>query len=255
MIRTAFIDDQLAARDFNTGDMVRKPGFRGLLLSPYVGRVLFSNVDTGMVSVQWPWGEEQERAVELIRDMSGDFLPATYDQAYSSWERTRYEGSTETVKVDKKWRESLAARIVRQYEAKTMPLYRTACKAMHRGMSEMEAFATISAALASIYGDDAVRRTVSNLYGTAVRLAIYWHDPKRRYRVTQKEKNSGVLSCPRCRRPLKLRTYRQGQKALQCRNCGFTIHPRDLIYPKRQQVSPGVVPVAQDDIHCQDRRR
>jgi hypothetical protein len=228
LLRTAFVDDQLAAHYFNTDEIVRKPGLHGNLISPYTGRVLFSNTSTGVVSVQWPWGEEQEKASELIHDVSGDYVPPLYDTSYSSWERSRYENSKDTAAADKKWRSSLASSILRKYEEKTLPLYRAACKAMHHGLDEVTAFIKISMALADIYGSDAIRRTVANLYGEGNRIAIYWKDQKRRYRVTQKEKNSGELYCPRCKSPLKPRVYRQGHRVLACKNCGFAIHPRDL---------------------------
>ena len=84
MHKTAFVDNQLAARAFHTDDSVRKAGQRGLLLSPYVGRVVFSNTETGYVQVQWPWGVEQEVATELIKDTSGDLLPPEYCQVVGS---------------------------------------------------------------------------------------------------------------------------------------------------------------------------
>jgi hypothetical protein len=228
MIRTAFVDDRLVAREFNTDDVVRKPGQVGHFMSPYVGRVLYSNYATGIVSVQWPWGQEQERASELIRDMSGDFLPPSCDQGYSTWESSRNINSDAVVKADEKWRNSLASKIVARYEDYTMPVYRAACKAAHFGLDEIEAYNRIAFALADIYGDDTVRRTIANLYETGRRLAIYWKDSKRRYRVTQKEKASGTLYCPRCGGILKPRVYRAGQRVMLCSGCGFSIHPRDL---------------------------
>jgi hypothetical protein len=226
--RTAFVDDQLVARDFNTGDVVRKPGLNGRFMSPYVGRVLYSNTATGVVSVQWPWGQEQERASELIRDTSEDFIPSSCDQSYSSWEGSRNINDPAVTKADEKWRNSLASRVVKQFELQTMPVYRAACKAAHYGLDEIEAYERISYALSDIYGDDTVRRTVANLYETGRRFAIYWKDSKRRYRVTQKEKTSGILYCPRCRGILKPRVYRAGQRVMLCGSCGFSIHPRDL---------------------------
>lgn len=226
--RKSFVDDKLVAKQFNTDEVVRKPGLHGNLISPYTGRVLYSNTDTGVISVQWPWGVEQEWASELIHDVSGDFTPPLYDQSYSTWEKSRNVNSKPVVDADKKWRDSVASNIVHKYEQKTLPVYRAACKAMHYGLDEVSAFMRISAALEDIYGSDAIRRTVANLYGEGKRLAIYWKDPKRRYRVTQKEKTSGKLYCPRCKGPLKPRVYRQGNRVLACKSCGFAIHPSDL---------------------------
>lgn len=227
MIRTAFVDDQLAARQFNTGETVRKSGLRGFRLSPYAGRVLYSNADTGVVQVQWPWGAELEFATELVHDVSFEMRPPAYDQSYSTWEGARNINSPDVVEADVAWRKSVTASIVEAYEARTMPLYRAACKAMHEGMDEVEAFASLGR-MAAQYGTDAVRCTVANLYGEAARMAIYWVDPKRQYRVTKKERNVGVLSCPRCKGSLKPRVYRQGQRILACKQCGFTISPKDL---------------------------
>lgn len=226
--RKAFVDDQLAARQFNTGETVRKSGLRGFLLSPYVGRVLYSNVDTGIVQVQWPWGAELEFATELVSDVSFTIKPPNIDQSISTWEGSRNINSPAGIESDVEWRKSLASQIVAEYESKTIPIYHAACKAMHEGLDEVEAFVSLSR-MAAEYGTDVVRRTISNLYGAARRMAIYWVDPKRQYRVTQKEKNIGVLSCPRCRGGLKPRTYRQGKRILLCKECGFTIHPKDLL--------------------------
>jgi hypothetical protein len=227
--RQGFVDDQLVAKQFNTDDIVRKPGLHGNIISPYTGRVIYSNPDTGVVSVQWPWGVEQERASELIQDTSGDYLPPLYDQSYPTWEKSRNVNSKPVVDADKKWRDSIASNVVRKYEEKTFPLYLAACKAMSHGLDEITAFMRISADLEDIYGSDAVRRTVANLYGAGKRLAIYWKDPKRKYRVTQKEKSSGNLYCPRCKGPLKPRVYKQGERVLACKSCGFAIHPKDVV--------------------------
>lgn len=228
MLRKAFVDDQLAARQFNTGETVRKSGLRGLLLSPYAGRVLYSNVDTGIVQVQWPWGADLEFATELVHDVSFTLRPPSMDQSYSTWEGSRNINDSGNVESDQEWRSSLASEIVSGYEKLTLPVYRAACKAMHEGLDEVTAFVTLSKDMAETFGTDTVRRTVANLYETGRRMAIYWVDPKRQYRVTQKEKNGGVLSCPRCRGVLKPRTFRQGKKVLLCKGCGFTIHPKDL---------------------------
>jgi predicted nucleic acid-binding Zn ribbon protein len=228
MLRKAFIDDQLAARQFNTGETVRKSGLRGLMLSPYAGRVLYSNVDTGIVQVQWPWGAELEFASELVHDVSFTLRPPTMDQSYSTWEGARNINDSANVESDVEWRSKLSSEIVAGYEARTMPVYRAACKAMHEGKEEVEAFMALANSMSEEFGTDAVRITVSNLWEAGRRMAIYWVDPKRQYRVTQKEKNGGVLSCPRCKGVLKPRVYRQGKRVLCCKGCGFTISPRDL---------------------------
>lgn len=228
MHRFAFVDDQLVARDFSSGDVVRKAGVRDFLLTPYAGRVLYSNPDTGKVQVQWPWGAEIETASELVKDVTDYVAPPSADQSYSTWEHSRYDNSPETVKADKKWRGSLASRILSRYEERTKPLWRAACEAWHCGMPEVETFVRMSSVFGPEYGEDAVRTTIANLYEHGRRLALYWKDQKRRYKVTQEEKATGVIKCPRCKSSMKPRTYRQGRKILMCRTCGFSLHPSDL---------------------------
>lgn len=228
MHKTAFVDDQLAARTFHSDDVVRKSGQRGLLLSPYVGRVLFSNTETGQVEVQWPWGVEREAATELIKDTSGHFAAPEFDQGLQTWESTRHEDSKDSAKADAKFRKSIAARIIEGYENHTLPLWRAACEAWHCGMSEVETFVRMSSVFGPEFGTDAVRLTVSNLFEHGRRVSIYWTNGKRRYKVTQREKDSKRLACPRCRGLLKPRVYRQGRRVLSCKSCGFTIHPKDL---------------------------
>lgn len=238
MLRTAFVDDQLYAREFNSGDIVRKAGVRGLLLSPYVGRVLYSDVDTGKVSVQWPWGVESESATELVKDTTGDYSsPATTDQSYPTWESSRWTSSPSISKADETWRNSISS----AFERDSLPVWRAACSEWHRGSDEVEAVFRVASDMSSDYGFDVIRRTVANLYGLGRRIAIYWKDSNRRYRVTQREMNSGKRTCPRCGsashlKPIK---YRHQSQVLSCRNCGFSIHPRDLVYPKQPRLTTG----------------
>jgi hypothetical protein len=226
--RIAFVDDQLIARDFNTGDVVRKAGLRDFVLSPYIGRVIYSNVDTGKIQVQWPWGAELETASELIRDTSGFFAITQADQSYSTWEGARNDGSDAAQKADQKFRKKLSSRVVDAYEDLTLPLWRAACEAWHCEMDEIETYFRMASVFGKEYGQEAVRLTVSNLYEHGRRLSIYWKNNKRRYKVTQKEKSSGKVVCPRCKGMLKPRVYRQGKRVLKCQGCSFIIHPSDL---------------------------
>lgn len=235
MLRTAFVDDCQAAKGFATGDVVRKTDFRGFLPSPYVGRVVYSNPLTGTVQVQWPWGSEQEPATVLIKDTSGDVAaPMALDQTYSTLEKARFFRDKETDKADAKWRKSLSS-VVAAYERHTLPLWRAACKAHYDGLSDIDAFKAVAAGLADVYGADAVRITVANLYAASrdipSRLALYWKDHGRRYKVTQQEKDCKKFKCPRCSGwKVKPRAYRQGKKVLQCRDCGFSVSPKDLVW-------------------------
>lgn len=226
--RIAFTDNVEAAKDFATGDIVRRLSYRGHTMSPFIGRVLYSNVQTGTVTVQWPWGVEQESPTELLVDLQPDHAPPmALDQIYSTWESTRYINDKATQKEDDKWRKSLAFDIAVSYEKKTLPLYRAACKAWYNGLDQIQAFKKLSSSFDDIFGSDAIRLTISNTY----KQAIYWKDNSRRYRVTKKEKASGKLRCPRCSgENMKPRTYRQGKKLIQCRDCGFSISQKDLVW-------------------------
>lgn len=265
--RIAFVDDMQAAKDFATGDVVRRMGYREMLPGPFAGRVIYSNPHTGKVHVQWPWGDEEEPATELVRDLSGEVaVNGALDSLYSTWESSRLINDPITAKADKKWFEGLLkqdekwrkqvasvgqarllrlARIVLSYEERTRPVWITACKAWYDGLGEIAAFRRVAEVHARDFGFDAVRLTVSNLYGLAAspdpRLALYWKDGGRKYKVTKREKDSGSLSCPRCRNSLKPRIYRHQKKVLQCRGCGFTISPKDLIWDADPEVSPSVV--------------
>lgn len=252
--RTAFVDDIQAAKDFATGDVVRRMGYRELLPGPFTGRVIYSNPHTGKVHVQWPWGAEEEPATELIRDLSGEVaVNMALDQIYSTWESSRLINGESADKADEKWRKSLLkndekwrkqmassasvarlAKIASAYEERTAPLWRAACKAWYDGLDSVQAFSIISRFHANEFGIDAIRVTVSNLYETArrpsARYALYWKDSGRKYKVTKREKDTGSIMCPRCRSAMKARTYRHQKKCLQCSGCGFAISPKDLIW-------------------------
>jgi hypothetical protein len=225
MFRIAFVDDQLYSGEFRSGDLVRTAGRHAWVLTPYVGRVLYSDTGIGKVSVQWPWGVESESATELVRDLSGDFPGPAMDQSYSTWESSRGTSSPAIDKADAKWRSSLSS----DFERLTLPVWRAACLEWHREVPEVTAVMRVSADMADEFGFDVVRRTVANLYGLGGRLALYWKDSKRRYKVTQKELSSGKINCARCKTPMKPRVYSHGKNVLQCKNCGFSIHPKDLV--------------------------
>lgn len=234
--RTAFVDDVAAAKDFKSGDTVRKTDFRGFLPSPYAGRVVFVDYRNGTVQVQWPWGSEQEYPTELIRDTSGTVMPPEkLDQTYSTWAESRFRNDEIALKADKKWSKKLVASVAASYEASTLPVWRLACKAHHDGVDEITAYVVLAARFSDEFGDDAVRLTVSNLYAApealASRIALYWKDKGRRYKVTQREKRVGHIRCPRCSTDgMKQRTYRANKKVLTCPKCGFSISPKDLIW-------------------------
>lgn len=270
--RTAFVDDMQAAKDFATGDIVRRMGYREMLPGPFAGRVIYSNPYTGKVHVQWPWGAEEEPATELIRDLSGEVAAnLAVDQIYSTWEQAKLTDEDVARGVEnrwfeglldksRKWRKKLAAsvpersallvpKIVSRYERRTRPLWRAACRAWYDGLDEMQAFRRLLSSHSPDFGVDAVRVTVANLYGLASspdpRFALYWKDHNRRYKVTQREQQLGKLRCPRCGQfRIKPRTYRQGKKILLCHNCGFSISPKDLIWDDAGVSAPEPAPEA-----------
>jgi hypothetical protein len=245
--RIAFVDEVALAREFATDDHVRKVTHRDALCSPYVGRVLYADNQTGKVMVQWPWGPEHEQPSELIRDASEMFRPPLQlDQLPQTVERQQHSNSDADFKADEKYRKSLAGtvaqraaqiyeyerrirRIAQEYEKRTLPIKRAVCLAFHSGKSEVDAYLAVGAEFVPSFGTEPVRLTVSNFYETARRLAIYWKDNNRRYKVTQRERAVGQLKCPRCASPLKPKTYRQGKKIFNCGSCGFSISPKDLI--------------------------
>lgn len=248
MLRIAFVDDVEAAKDFTAGDTVRKTDFRGFFPTPYAGRVVFVDYRNGTVQVQWPWGSEQEHPTELIRDTSGQVMPpAALDQTYSSWSESRFRNDKETLKADAKWSKKLTASVVSRYESATLPVWRAACKAHHAGMDEITAFQQVGAAFVEKFGEDAVRLTFANLYDAPLRstLALYWKNKGRQYKVTQREKALGKISCPRCGAVgMKPRTYRAGKKILTCTPCGFSISPKDLIWDNGVPEAPSSAPEA-----------
>ena len=230
MRRLAFVDDQLIAREFKSGDVVRKSGINDFVLSPYVGRVIYSSPDSGKVHVQWPWGAEETPASELIIDRSETLQPPMMaDQSYSTHEMSRNINSPEVVKADAKWRKSLSSEIVARYEQYTMPLWRAACEAWHCQMPEIEAFQKMSVVFSPRYGSEAVRLTIANLYEYGRRIGLYWRDHKRKYKTTQREKTTNTLNCPRCKGVLKPRVYKHGGKVMLCKGCGWAINPSDIV--------------------------
>lgn len=256
MLRVAFVDNVQAAKDFASGDVVRKTDFRGFFPSPYAGRVDYVDYRNGTVQVQWPWGNEQEQPTELIRDASNDFKPPVLlDQGYSTWVRSRFLNDTNVQKEDTKWRKALASRVALQYEEETKPLWRAACQAHHNGIDEISAFKKLSSLFEDRFSNDAIKLTIANLYetgrGIPLHLALYWKDRGRQYKVTQREKNVGKFKCPACGgwnvRP---RTYRQNKKVLNCRDCGFSISPKDLLWGDSMpapEVAPVPTPIAASD--------
>jgi hypothetical protein len=225
--RTAFVDERALARGFKTGDIVQKTGLRDLFLAPYYGRVLYSNAECGNVMIQWPWGAEQESPAELFIVKSEDIIPALdIDQLYPTWEAAIHGLYGDEPDPG---HSGLAARVAFTYERRTLPLWKDACRQMHLGADEITAYRNLLAEHLDEFGSDAIRLTVSNLFNAGRRLSIYWKNNKRQYKITKRERESGKIICPKCKSAMKHRVYRQGKRLLQCRTCGFSIHPADLL--------------------------
>lgn len=227
--RVAFTDDVLYAKEFITGDCVRKTGIRDFVLTPFPGRVVYSNTDTGVVMVQWPWGAESNYASELVHDKSGDFVVPFMDQTYKTWESARYTNTPEDIRDGEKFRKSIASSILQDYSNLVKPVYHAACKMWYQEIPEVEALVKLSSDFSDNYGFEVVRSTIQDIYDTGKRIAIYWGSSNRKYRMTKSEKTSGRVACPRCSSVLQPRTYRHARKIMQCRNCGFSIHNKDLM--------------------------
>ena len=228
--RVSFVDDKVYAREFRTGDHVRKTGLRDFVLTPYTGRVLYSNTDTGVIQVQWPWGVENNSPTELVVDKSGDYaMPEFTDQSYSTWEQSRFTSSPNSQKEDAKWRKSLASSLVDEFDKNTKPVYNIVCKLWYKGVPEAVALKRISSIHSSKFGFDVCNKTVADVYESGRRIALYWTQGQRKYKATKKERESGRFACPRCASNLKPRVYRHNRRLMQCRACGFSIHNKDMV--------------------------
>lgn len=234
----SFVDERMVARDFHTGDPVRKAGARGLCLSPYVGRVVYSNTELGTVQVQWPWGSEQETPSELVRlSKESEFLAPEFDDSPNTWERSRHEDGKAVSKLNKAWLKKISSAVrsddtnpvLASFENSNLPIKIAAFKAWHRESSEIEASMSIASHFSDSHTIDVVNQVVASVFADGHRLSIYWKDKKRQYKTTRREETSKVYSCPRCKGSLKPRTYRHADRILLCRSCGFSIHPGDLL--------------------------
>ncbi len=226
--RLAFVDDRLYAKEFRTNECVRKTGLRDFVLTPYAGRVLYSNPDTGVVVVQWPWGAENNTPTELVHDKSGDFGLPMLDQSYKTWESARYTSTPESNKTDAKWRKSLASDIHLDYQDKIKPLYVSISKLVYNNVPEKTAPKYLGR-FASKLGDYVVEEAISDVYTEARRIAFKYQKSTNKYMVSPVELEQG-LSCPRCFCGID-DSGRKKRVMIQCPSCGFTALMETLQYP------------------------
>ena len=70
---------------------------------------------------------------------------------------------------------------------------------------------------------------------SAKRVAMYWADRDRKYKMTKAEQECGKPSCPRCKdapvlkRCVFRRTEGQSERLLGCPQCMFLIHDTDIV--------------------------
>lgn len=245
MRRVAFVDDQLLCRDFRTDDVVRKSSLRDYVLTPYSGRVLFSNPRTGKVAVQWPWGVESESPSELVKELAQHFAPTSVDTSYGTYEKYLHTKNENTKKVNQEFRKSLASSIVKdlrdEFETQNKLVFHAACRALHDGMTEPQAKKYLIQKFASSHGFDAVQSIAGDVYAQGYRLAIYWREQNRRYQATKSERNTKRFSCPKCHDIMKPLRYRFRQSIQQCPVCGFSIHNDDIIMNAGPIVTPAPI--------------
>lgn len=225
--RVAFVDDRLYAREFRTNDCVRKTGLRDFVLTPYAGRVLYSNPDTGVVVVQWPWGAENNTPTELVPDKSGDFGLPQLDQSYKTWESSRYTSSSNT-EGDVKWRKSLAAEIQHDFREMTKPLYVDVSKLLYKNVPQAEAPRHLTRH-ESRYGSYVINQAVNDVYGEAHRIAMKYTKSTNKYEATMAEKQHG-LDCPRCHTAI-TDSGRFQKVMVQCPVCGFSALLENIQFP------------------------
>lgn len=216
--KTSYIDYQARAAEFAVGDTVLLPVFtRGNRYAPQIGVVTAVLDKIGFVDVETPYGNIRFSAEEIIPDNRID-VPATYlqDTSYSSWELERARKV-----ADRYARNRLASVAVKATELR------------HEGMSEMQTYDALYLANSQSFGDHEVREGVRFAFGgePLTKTAIYWRAKGRRYMPSKREVESGTFACPNCREDLHETHYKKHTKLYVCKECLFTIRPKDLLSP------------------------
>jgi hypothetical protein len=232
MYRVAFVDDQLLCKDFKADDSVRKTSLRDYILTPYVGKVLFSNERIGKVAVKWPWGIESESPAELVKVVDANFVANESVDSYDTHEsasanRTKFKKTSSDRKLS--FADASAKEMRNEFETLNKPVYIAAAKSIHDGKSEIQARHDLVWKFAKDFGYDAVNDIVNDVYGQGYRLAIYWKASQRKYQLTKSEISSGKMNCPRCRKAMGKVRYKHQTSLSQCKRCGFAITHEDIL--------------------------
>jgi predicted RNA-binding Zn-ribbon protein involved in translation (DUF1610 family) len=70
----------------------------------------------------------------------------------------------------------------------------------------------------------------------ANKLAMYWYDKDRTYRLTKGEQEPDVVvTCPKCRSEMTRKNFTRSEKMLCCEECGFMI-PTSKVVKKKIEI-------------------
>jgi len=216
--KISFVDYQARAAEFAVGDYVELPVFgRGNRYAPLVGVITAVLDKIGFLDVETPYGNVRLSPEEVVPNGRLD-LPATYlqDTSYSSWEIERARKI-----ADRYAQNRLASVAIKATELRK------------EGYSEMKTYDVLSRVNAHSYGDHEVKAGVLFAFEAEpmTKTAIYWRAKGRRYMPSKKEVECGVFACPSCRSDLAQTHYKKHTKLYVCRDCLFTIRPKDLLEP------------------------
>lgn len=217
MDRTAYVDNRYLAKQFKTGDVVRKTDLIDTFASAYVGRVIYSNPLTGVITIQWPWGAEQATPADIIKDQSNDIEAPLYFDDYSSYDKSSMMHT------------SIAQRVAAKYASCAKTCYSCTCKAIHYGASKevaLEVFNRLSASLAA-----ETRDILYNRIFTDKRVALYYKSSPRKYQMSKGEEKRRTAACPKCKSVMRPAKISKNAHVFRCSNseCKFMIHPEDVL--------------------------
>ena len=217
MERTAYVDNRLLARQFKSGDVVRKTDLIDTFAIPYVGRVIYSNPLTGHVMVQWPWGAEQATPADLLKDTSNDIEAPLFFDDYSSYDKAMIMNVP------------MAQKIASKYNKCISRCYSCTCKAIHYGAGPDESVKVFERLAAGL--DEEVKSVLFNRLFNKSRLALYYKSSPRKYQMTRGEEMRKNASCPKCKSVMRPAKVSKNAHVFRCSNveCKFMIHPEDVL--------------------------